>query len=194
MAPVNESPLHEDLQSLYHEYRKTNDIDSKAFFFSPECRQICRADPSYAAKNSDTIIRYLHESGSVLDRIYREAGWYNDEPNIPGPIRSFYTMRPLEGNETSDFATMKELAPAGFTSLDEVENKAKDEKWAGLRVNMWTEDGNGNGILVKVQYWWRMESSEDGGSWKQILHDIMYLGPVDGTEKDAGGAFVEDGA
>lgn len=93
----------------------------------------------------------------------------------------------------TDFGTMKELAPAGFDSVEDVKNKAKNEKWEGLRVNMWTQDENDRGILVKVQYWWRMEplGSEDG-TWKQILHDILYLGPKDGTEKGGGGEVIEE--
>ncbi|KAF5556435.1 hypothetical protein FPHYL_7936 [Fusarium phyllophilum] len=98
-------------------------------------------------------------------------------------------MRPLLTSEKEDFATLEELAPAGFASLEEVREKAEVEKWEGLRVNMWTEDNKGRGILVKVQYWWR----EEDGAWKQILHDIMFLGPVDGTEKDGGGILVEEG-
>ncbi|KAF4343547.1 hypothetical protein FBEOM_2456 [Fusarium beomiforme] len=193
MASVDISPLHEELIKLYREYRDTKSIDSKAEFFSEECHQICRADPDYAAKDRGTILRFLRESGEVFARIYSEAGWDISEMD-PGSVKSFYTMRPLEGAERDDFATMRELAPAGFASLEEVRDKAKAEKWEGLRVNMWTEDSQGRGILVKVQYWWRKESEgKDGGEWKQILHDIMFLGPVDGTERDGGGILVQEG-
>ncbi|KAF5620166.1 hypothetical protein F52700_11486 [Fusarium sp. NRRL 52700] len=188
MASPEYSPLEEELFKLYREYRETKSIDAKALFFSPECCQICRTDPDYAAKDRDTILRYLRESGQVLQRIYHEAGWDISEMD-PASVKSFYTMRPLHASEREDFATAKELVPAGFESLGEVRDKAEAEKWKGLRVNMWTEDNKGRGILVKVQYWWR----EDGDGWKQILHDIMSLGPVDGTEKDGGGILVEEG-
>ncbi|KAF5702593.1 hypothetical protein FMUND_13407 [Fusarium mundagurra] len=185
MASPKYSPLEEDLFKLYREYRETND---KTLFFSPQCRQICRTDPGYAAKDRDAILRFLDESGAVLQRIYHEAGWDIREIS-PRSVKSFYTMRPLLTSEKEDFATVEELAPAGFTSLEEVRDKAKSEKWEGLRVNIWTQDNKGRGILVKVQYWWRVED----GEWKQILHDIMFLGPVDGTERDGGGILVEDG-
>ncbi|RBA21864.1 hypothetical protein FPRO05_00211 [Fusarium proliferatum] len=188
MASPEYSPLEEELFKLYREYRETKSIDAKALFFSSQCRQICRTDPAYAAKGRDTILHYLRESGDVLQRIYREAGWNISEMD-PASVKSFYTMRPLVTSEKEDFATIRELAPAGFASLEEVRDKARSEKWDGLRVNMWTEDNKGRGILVKVQYWWR----EEDGAWKQILHDIMFLGPVDGTEKDGRGILVEEG-
>ncbi|RGP67665.1 hypothetical protein FSPOR_5853 [Fusarium sporotrichioides] len=190
MVPTNPS-LHEQLRDLYHEYRQTKDIASKAIFFSPQCHQICRTNPSYAAKNSETIIKYLFEAGPVIEDIYQKAGWVQEQNN--GPPRSFYSTRPLNSTEMRDFGTVKELAPAGFGSVEEVRKKAKDEKWEGLRVNMWTEDGTDRGILVKVHYWWRMEPlGSNNGTWKQIFHDILYLGPKDGTEKDAGGEIIEE--
>ncbi|UZP38543.1 hypothetical protein NXS19_006359 [Fusarium pseudograminearum] len=188
---LTKSSVHEHLLGLYREYRQTQDIATKAIFFSPQCHQICRTDPSYAAKDSETIIKYLFEAGPVLEDIYRKAGWLQEQTH--DPPRSFYSARPLNSTEMEDFGTIKELAPAGFESVEEVKNKSKGEKWEGLRVNMWTQDENDRGILVKVQYWWRMEplGSEDG-TWKQILHDIMYLGPKDGTEKDGGGEIIEE--
>ncbi|KAF5661430.1 hypothetical protein FHETE_8492 [Fusarium heterosporum] len=193
MATSDGLSVHQKLFELYRQYRGTKSIESKADFFSPECHQICRTEPSYAAQDRDTIVRYLLESGEVLARIYKEAGWNGDESNGNSlPPRSFYTMRPLTGSESSEFGTIEVLKPAGFISLEQVKALAKAEAWAGLRVNMWTQDDRSRGILVKVQYWWRKEPSDSAGEWKQILHDIMYLGPVDGTERDAGGEFVED--
>jgi hypothetical protein len=193
MSPIK-APLHQHLCDLYREYRQTKDIASKAVFFSPQCHQICRTNPSYAATDSETIIKYLFESGPVIEDIYRRAGWLEDQnPISTDPPRSFYSMRPLTNIEMSDFGTIKELAPAGFKSIEEVRTKAKDEKWEGLRVNMWTEDGTNRGILVKVHYWWRMEPpGSENGTWKQIFHDILYLGPKDGTERDAGGEVIEE--
>ncbi|RGP77158.1 heat shock 70 kda 12b [Fusarium longipes] len=191
---LEKSSLGSHLRDLYRQYRQTKDINSKAAFFSPHCHQVCRTDPSYAAEDRETIIKYLLESGPVIEEIYRREGWLEDQTRIStDPPRSFYSMRPLTNTETSDFGTIKELAPAGFKSVDEVKEKAKVEKWEGLRVNMWTEDGADRGILVKVHYWWRMETSQsEDGVWKQILHDILYLGPRDGTEKDVGGEIIED--
>jgi hypothetical protein len=58
---------------------------------------------------------------------------------------------------------------------------------------MWTEDGTDRGILVKVHYWWRMEPlGSENGTWKQMFHDILYLGPRNGTETDAGGEVIEE--
>ncbi|KAM0350497.1 hypothetical protein ACHAPU_002976 [Fusarium lateritium] len=190
MATTNDLSVHQQLSESYRQYRVTKTVESKADFFSSECHQICRTEPSYAAQDRDTIVRYLLESGDVLARIYKEAGWNDDESN--GPPRSFYTMRPLTQTEATDFGTVEVLAPAGFSSVEQVKARAEAEDWAGLRVNMWTQDDRSRGILVKVQYWWRKETSGSAGEWKQILHDIMYLGPVDGTERDAGGELVKD--
>ncbi|CEI61718.1 hypothetical protein FVEN_g2783 [Fusarium venenatum] len=186
--------IHDHLCDLYREYRQTKDVADKAVFFSPQCHQICRTNPSYAAKDSETIIKYLLEAGPVIEDIYRNAGWLQDQTRTEtDPPRSFYSMRPLNSNEMTDFGAIKELAPSGFESVEEVRNKAKNEKWEGLQVNMWTEDGTDRGILVKVHYWWRMEPlGSEVGTWKQIFHDILYLGPRDGTETDAGGEVVEE--
>ncbi|KAL4731482.1 hypothetical protein ACLX1H_000450 [Fusarium chlamydosporum] len=193
MSAENTS-LHQHLCDLYRAYRQTSDITDKAIFFSPECHQICRTNPSYAAKDRETIIKYLLEAGPVIEEIYRKAGWLDNETQVnPGPPKSFYSMRQLSGSETDDFGTAKELNPAGFSSVDEVRAKSKEEKWAGLRVNMWTDDGTERGLLVKVHYWWRMEPlGSENGTWKQIFHDILYLGPKDGSEKDGGGEVVEE--
>ncbi|RFN49030.1 hypothetical protein FIE12Z_6670 [Fusarium flagelliforme] len=190
MSPATDT-IHDHLSDLYREYRQTIDIPSKAIFFSPQCRQICRTNPSYAAKDRETIIKYLLEAGPVIEDIYRKEGWLDGENR--GPPRSFYAVRPLNETEMSDFGTMEELQPAGFKSVEEVSKKAKDEKWEGLRVDMWTDDGDKRGILVKVQYWWRMEPlGSKAGTWKQILHDILYLGPRDGSEQDTIGEIIKE--
>ncbi|VTT79492.1 unnamed protein product, partial [Fusarium fujikuroi] len=126
MASPEYSPPEEELFKLYREYRETKSIEAKALFFSSQCRQICRTDPAYAAKGRDTILHYLRESGDVLQRIYRDAGWDISEMD-PASVKSFYTMRPLITSEREDFATIRELAPAGFASLEEVRDKAKTE-------------------------------------------------------------------
>ena len=54
-------------------------------------------------------------------------------------------------------------------------------EWCIVSI-LWFDDGFEKDILVKVRYWWRKE----GGEWLQILHDIMYMGPRDGTEGSDG--------
>lgn len=171
--------VHDELKKLYAAYRGTADIRAKGQFFSPNCVQLCRPRPSYAATNSETIIRYLleFEDGGKIQGSSIEA---------PGPaqpaMEGYYTIRPVKDNEV-EFGTDEQVGPAGFASPTEIERRARQESWVGMRVDLWDDDGtsqNGvkNGLLVKVKYWWRME----GGVWKQILHDIMYMGPRDGTE------------
>lgn len=194
MALAEHSPLYIVLRDLYRDYRQTQDIDDKKPFFSQECRQMCRTDPSYAARDADTIIRYLHEAGPLVSRILQEVKWQDGESPVDlATSRSFYSTRPLSDDELGEFGTAAELSPAGFSSAEEIRNKADTEKWAGLKVNMWTDDGRGRGLLVKVKYWWRREPvSSSDGAWKQILHDILYLGPTDGSEGGGGGERFED--
>ena len=52
-----------------------------------------------------------------------------------------------------------------------------------MRVDLWSdgsvdEHGKRESLLVKVNYWWKKKD----GVWLQILHDIVYMGPRDGTE------------
>lgn len=54
-----------------------------------------------------------------------------------------------------------------------------------MRVDLW--DSDPKALLVKVQYWWRVE----GGEWLQILHDILYIGPRDGTEGSSRDKILE---
>ncbi|KAF4463286.1 hypothetical protein FALBO_9892 [Fusarium albosuccineum] len=192
MSLNESSTLFKHLCKIHHDYRQTSNIDEKAVFYSPECRQICRQDPSYAAQSPDTIVRYLSEAGELVGRIFREAGWVGDE--TPVTKRSFYTVRAFSEDEANEFGTAEVVTPAGFSSADELKRKAKAENWTGLRVNMWTDDDHGRGLLVKVKYWWRLETPESGGDgvWKQVLHDILYLGIRDGTEESDGGSRIED--
>ena len=67
-----------------------------------------------------------------------------------------------------------------------------------MRVDLWDEGGEEDGLLVKVQYWWRFEEipehergDEQAMGWRQCLHDIMYLGPKDGTEGEDGLEVLE---
>lgn len=194
MALSETSPLFKHLCEIYHQYRQTKDNRDKGLFYSADCRQICRQDPSYAAQDRDTIVRYLDESGEMVERILREAGWDFKGTEATTTKASYYTVRPLTGDEANEFGDARHVIPAGFSSVEELQARAKAESWTGLRVNMWTDDGGERGLLVKVKYWWRLENVEDGGdsAWKQVLHDILYLGPRNGTEESDGGSRVQD--
>lgn len=101
--------------------------------------------------------------------------------------KSFYTIRPLTDGE-KEFGNDESAIPAGFDSAPRIKLIAENERWVGMRVDLWDDEGTDSegealGILVKVQYWWKEVLS---GEWLQILHDIMYLGSRDGTEGTQG--------
>ncbi|KDN67973.1 hypothetical protein CSUB01_08121 [Colletotrichum sublineola] len=159
---------------IYRSYRHTSDIDAKGAFFSSSCYQICRPNPSFAARDRDTIVGYLHDHAPKTTT----ATGAKEMPDRKG----FYTIRPLRDDEY-EFGTDEHVAPAGFGAAEEVRSKALREGWVGMRVDLWDEVAEGqaeqeNSLLVKVQYWWRKEDD----IWIQIFHDIMYMGPRDGTE------------
>jgi len=180
MAPHAPS-VHEHLKSLYAEYRHTGDIDKKGRFFSPHCLQICRPTPSFCANDRQTIINYLHQ---VADKTLAFDSDVEDSKDKVTPGKSLYTIRPLNSEETVDFATDDIVAPVGITSTA-LRYRAKVEEWQGMRVDMW--DSDLRALLVKVQYWWRVED----GEWVQILHDILYIGPRDGTEGSSRDEILE---
>ena len=112
--------------------------------------------------------------------------------------RGVYTIRALQPSEF-EFGTDDITAPVGLT-VEELKYLAEQEKWIGLRVDLWDEGGDEEGLLVKVQYWWRLEEvphnermvcEAQGLVWRQCLHDIMYLGPKDGTEGANGQEILE---
>ncbi|KAK1985982.1 hypothetical protein LZ30DRAFT_707038 [Colletotrichum cereale] len=168
---MSTSQIDDDLiahfKMMYRSYRQTSDIDAKGAFFSSSCYQICRPKPSFSARNRDTIVGYLHD--------YAPKATAATEANKKPEQKSFYTIRPLRETEY-EFGTDEQVAPAGFASVEEVQRKALREGWVGMRVDLW--DDQENSLLVKVQYWWRKEND----IWIQIFHDIMYMGPRDGTE------------
>lgn len=173
--------VHEHLKSLYAEYRHTGDIDDKGRFFSPHCLQICRPTPSFCANDRQTIISYLHQ---VADKTLVFEGDGEDSKGKGTPGKSLYTIRPLNSQETVDFATDDIAAHVGIASTT-LRSRAEAEGWQGLRVDLW--DSDPNALLVKVQYWWRVED----GEWLQILHDILYIGPRDGTEGSSRDEILE---
>ncbi|KAK2043419.1 hypothetical protein LZ31DRAFT_498965 [Colletotrichum somersetense] len=174
MSTSQSEDLVAHLKAIHHSYRHTADIDARGAFFSQSCYQICRPNPSFAARNRETIVGYLHDYAPKTTI----ATGASKKPNH----KSFYTIRPLRDDEF-EFGTEEQVAAAGFASVEEVRDKALREGWAGMRVDLWDDlkegqEGWENSLLVKVQYWWRKEN--DG--WIQIFHDIMYMGPRDGTE------------
>ena len=99
-------------------------------------------------------------------------------------------MRPLRPGEFG-FGSDDITAPVGLT-VEQMKSRAIQEGWVGMRVNLWDE-GREEGLLVKVQYWWRLRETANnkrlagdhsGTDWDQCLHDIMFLGPKDGTENE----------
>jgi len=171
----NTQSIQNHLKSLYTTYRRTTDIDAKGLFFSPESMQLCRPQPTYAAKDRQTIVQFLHEAVKMGTNLATDGQSDGEEPpNATNWKRC--TIRPIREDEV-EFASDEITTPAGFTASD-LKQKAKEEGWAGMRIDLWFADGFDKDILVKVRYWWRKE----GGEWLQILHDIMYMGPRDGTE------------
>ncbi|KAH7313778.1 hypothetical protein B0I35DRAFT_410731 [Stachybotrys elegans] len=168
MTTETESEVHAHLREIYATYWSTPSPEEKKAFFSPSCRQICRSDPSYAARDRDAIVAYLHEAGDKFKHLI------SDSPTHKG----IFTMRPLTEEERRDFGSEEYLGPAGFTSVEEVREQAAREGWVGMRVDLWDDDGRDTGMMVKVQYWWRRED----GVWLQILHDILSIGSVDGSQ------------
>ncbi|KAF2836147.1 hypothetical protein M501DRAFT_940328 [Patellaria atrata CBS 101060] len=168
------------LKSLYHSYRHTKNIDAKGLFFSPTCLQICRPIPSYAARDRQTIVRYLHEAAaSGINPAPSEA--IDADREVPGTkAKGLYSIRALKSDEEAEYGTDAHVAPTGIATAEELAERAKREGWKGMRVDLWNE-GN-QGLLVKVKYWWRIED----GIWTQCLHDILYFGPKDGTEGSEG--------
>lgn len=176
--PLDEISNH--LKQLYADYRHTDDISLKGNFFASTCLQVCRPQPSFSARDRETIVRYLYEAAGTSSNLSSST----TEARNTQLRKGYYTIRPLQDDEF-EFGTDEQVAPAGFTKASELKQKAETEGWVGMRVDLWdVEVGNedSEGTLVKVQYWWRKEA--DG--WIQILHDILYIGPRDGTEGSQG--------
>ncbi|KAH6879610.1 hypothetical protein BKA70DRAFT_1207384 [Coprinopsis sp. MPI-PUGE-AT-0042] len=184
------TPAHSLIQTLYHSYRHSP-ISTQGIYFSPTCLQICRPIPSYAATTRAQIVQYLKEAAAA--KVKDAAGeTSNAETN---EIQGVYTIRPLQPDEALDFST-PEVTSSIHLTPDELRAKAKNEGWVGMRVDLWDHGAPVEGsMLVKVQYWWRwedaaseekLEGDVDGKGWRQCLHDIMYIGPKDGSEGEEG--------
>jgi hypothetical protein len=181
------------IKKLYHKYRHTTDIDAKGLFFSPKCIQICKPIPSYAATTREQIVQYLKdaEKGDVPavsdDSATPSQGDVNPTKQKP---RGNYTIRPLLPNEH----TFTDPSAINLTS-SQLHQQSNDEAWIGMRVDLWGMAAGDGDLLVKVQYWWReedvvkgeeLEGDVAGKGWRQCAHDIMYLGPRDGSEGAVG--------
>lgn len=207
MAAHLSQDILQHIKALYHTYRHTPSPSSKGVFFSPTCLQICRPVPSYSATSRAQIVQYLRdaERGKVPISQHADTDMQSispeRNPNKDGPVTrdtSYYTIRPLHPSEHT-FGTELATSAIGLTS-SALENMSQREGWVGMRVDLWDE-GSEEGLLVKVQYWWRLETVSDEGGvgdkgvegeerdgkvWRQCLHDIVYLGPRDGTEGTEG--------
>ncbi|KAF1846557.1 uncharacterized protein K460DRAFT_367316 [Cucurbitaria berberidis CBS 394.84] len=197
------------IKYCYQAYRHTADLDRKGLFFSPTCLQICRPTPSYAATTRDQIVQYLKDAqegnvpvetplSSATEILDISETHEQRESRTKAKSRGVYTIRPLQPSEY-EFSTDDVTAPVGLIPA-EIKHTAEQEKWIGMRVDLWNEGGDEGGLLVKVQYWWRLEEIADtervmddakGPGWRQCLHDIMYLGPKDGTEGHHGQEVLE---
>lgn len=155
--PMYTTPeLEAHIKALYDTYYHTKDLDEKGTFYSPACRQICRSNPSFAARNSDEIVQYLRD--------YAQSN--ETEP------KGGYNIRLVKAHEF-EFGLADAVVPAGYHTPDEVRDQAVNEGWIGMRVDLWDDTG----LMVKVHYWWRRE----GETWLQILHDIHSLDKKEAT-------------
>jgi hypothetical protein len=189
------------IKRLYHTYRHAPDFQQKGLFFSPTCMQVCRPVPSYAATTREQIVQYLKDArkGNItnIDDASSSFELSTSEGTRAGP-KNLYTIRPLCPAEF-EFGTPAVTSHVGLTP-SELAQRAKDENWVGMRVDLWTEGSASEGLLVKVQYWWREETvapgeevdgDEKSKGWRQCFHDIMYLGPRDGAEGKEGLEILE---
>lgn len=165
------SEVTDHIKSRYKAYYHTADPDAKGRFYAADCMQICRPIPSYAARDGATIVRFLQES--------LKGGQSMNNAAADGS-KTGCTIRPLRDDEFV-FESDEVVAAIGKTSAD-LKQMAEEEGWIGTRVDLWFPVPDGEAMLCKVHYWWRKEGDE----WVQVLHDIMYMGPRDGSEGTEG--------
>ncbi|KAJ9608985.1 hypothetical protein H2200_006756 [Cladophialophora chaetospira] len=203
--------VHTSLKQLYHSYRHTEYIPSKAKFFSPTLMQVCRPIPNFSALNRDTVILYLINSagfddlesyeraqlspatrGITTESTDPEAATDKATEAAPGIVKvkalsgkNYYSIRPLESDEESEIPAEDVVAPLGMTPAQLNEMRQKED-WVGMRVDLWDDDSDGKGPLIRVKYWWRKENVNGEEEWLQCLHDIMSIGERDGTEGEGG--------
>jgi hypothetical protein len=178
------------LTSQYHTYRHTLNLDTQGHFFSPTCLQICRPMPTYSATTRAQIVQYQKDAAWASDLKAQE-----NPKHVDANVRGVYTIRRLSSTEARDFSTQEITSQVGL-SPDELGARADEQGWVGMRVDLWDEGAPLEGsMMVKVQYWWRwedvaldeeLEGDKEGKGWRQCLHDIMYIGQKDGSEREEG--------
>ena len=194
--------IYATLKQLYHDYRHTEHIPSKGDFFSPTCMQVCRPIPNYAALRRETIVQYLLEAQGFRDvESYERAqsssaaaefGKAQDEDAesvvSEGDVKvkalkgkNYYSIRPLKSEEQSEILATDIVAPLGMTPI-QLDEMRREEGWVGVKVDLWDEDADDKGRLIRVKYWWRKEEVSSEDKWLQCLHDIMSIGERDGSE------------
>jgi hypothetical protein len=171
------------IKELFHTYRSTPDLEYKGLYFSSTCMQVCRQIPSFAATTREQIVQHQRDADAgkfSTDNAHATNAKKTESTTMdPDPKpRLLYSIKPISISESS-FGT-RESCEAIDLIPSRIQRQAEDERWIGMRVFLWDESKGG--LLVKVQYWWREEESGQGKVWRQCLHDIMYLGPKDGTE------------
>lgn len=136
-------------------------------------------------KDADEGVLYFDGPSAATEQVVKDTKVTSSTKKS----RLWYSIRPIPVS-CSSFGT-KEGCAAVSTTPEELYRQAEEEGWVGVRVDLWDESEEG--VLVKVQYWWREEDvgkGEDvdgdkdgkGKGWRQCLHDILYLGVGDGSE------------
>ncbi|RXG42988.1 hypothetical protein VDGE_30622 [Verticillium dahliae] len=90
------------LSKQYADYRHAPDIEARAAFISPHCRQICRPHPSYGASDRQAILEYLYEASG--ERPYDKTTTpiqqiLQSQAGVPPGAKAYYTIRPLTQGE-----------------------------------------------------------------------------------------------
>jgi hypothetical protein len=181
------------IEQLFHTYRSTPDLEYKGLYFSPACMQVCRPIPSFAATTREQIVQHQKDAdaGNIPaddTNVATTQGTELEPTQVRSKPKLLYTIHPISVRSAS-FGTPESCAAIDRTPL-QLQQQAEDEAWIGIRVDLWDESDDG--LLVKVQYWWREEQENENKVWRQCLHDIIYLGPRDRTE-GAKGEVLERG-
>ena len=158
-TPAEQQSITAYLESEYKKYlaaQDRGDVAGVEAFMSPSCWQISRQDPAWNLKDRADIMRILTSMGLGSGSNGRKPGTVD--------IRAL---------------TPEEKGTVPQTDKE----KAALEGWEGLHVVL--EDADPDGLLVKVNYYWRQED----GIWVQCLHDLLWVGPKNaGSGNDIGAA------
>ncbi|CAK7201562.1 hypothetical protein SEUCBS139899_004268 [Sporothrix eucalyptigena] len=178
----------EQLKHLYTRILDLDNLDLQSQYLAPDCRRIHRAIPEAGAKDKPSIVhdakvwKQKLEDGENSKSI--AAGW---------SAKRCATVRPLDYAGGFVDLTDEQVKASGFSSVEDLKNYASQNNWTGLRVDTWRAAAKGaksaqpQGQLYKFQYWWERR----GGQWLVVLQDVVYAGPLDGTQGQ-GGEYVTD--